>query len=38
MGVTLHHAHVVIITGRSYRAHGYAKTHATQGGAQIGNA
>jgi len=33
-----HHAHVVIVKGRSYRAHGHAKTHATQGGAQIGNA
>ena len=33
-----HNAHVVIVKGRSYRAHGAAKTHATQGGAQIGNA
>jgi len=33
-----HNAHVVIVNGRSYRAHGAAKTHATQGGAQIGNA
>ena len=33
-----HNADVVIITGRSHRAHGDGSSHAIQGSAQIGNA